>query len=91
MNQPVHGSTNMMPYEVVFDQKPWGDNTLVSPVEAEKFTLADIVDEMGEIPETNDDKFYGYYANTPLGRHNLQNTPVFEDYSNYPRKKKKII
>ena len=47
-----------MPYEVVFGQKPrWGDNALV-PVEAEKFTLVDIIDEMGDIPEPNDDKFY---------------------------------
>ena len=29
--------------------------------------------------------------NTPLGRHNLQNTSVFENYSNYPRNKMKII
>ena len=28
--------------------------------------------------------------NTPPGRHNLQNTPVFENYSNYPRKKMKL-
>ena len=59
MNQSVHGSTKMMPYEIVFGQKPrWVDNALVSPEEAEKFTLADIVDEMGDIPEPNDDKFY---------------------------------
>ena len=32
MNQSVRGSTKMMPYEVVFGQKPrWGDNALVSP------------------------------------------------------------
>ena len=28
---------------------------------------------------------------TPLGCHNLQNTPAFENYSNYPRNKMKII
>ena len=29
--------------------------------------------------------------NTPLGPRNLQTTPFFENYSNYPRKKTKII
>ena len=29
--------------------------------------------------------------NTPLGPHNLQTTHFFENYSNYPRKKAKII
>ena len=29
--------------------------------------------------------------NTRLGRHNLQTTPVSENYSNYPRNEMKII
>ena len=59
MKQSVHGSTKMMPYEVVFCRKPrWGDGSLVSPDEAEKFTLTDIVEEMGDLPEPNGDEFY---------------------------------
>ena len=31
------------------------------------------------------DYYYGYYAKSPLGRHNLQNTPrKKEHYSKYP-------
>ena len=58
MNQPVDGSARMMPHEAVFRRKPRrGDNSLVSPDEAEKFTLTDVVEEMRDLSEPNGDEF----------------------------------